>query len=107
MDLKKTIEVSKIISIDVKRDYQLTPNSSITRWIDCLRSDLEARKMLDVIDPTAKIHGDFIAEQQQKRNNLVRGIISSHIDGPCHDKILNQQMQNPRLIIQHFKQLKL
>lgn len=37
---------------------------------------------------------------------MVRGIIINHIDGSYHDEILNQQMQNPLLIIQHLKEVK-
>ena len=59
----------------VNRDYRLNKNSNFTLWYDHLKTELNSIKVLDVIDTSARIAGDFTLEEKLSKEELVRGII--------------------------------
>ncbi|XP_050304604.1 uncharacterized protein LOC126742103 [Anthonomus grandis grandis] len=103
--LKETLDSNKKSqNYHVKRNYILTQKGDINIWFDKLKSDLNSKELLDVIDGTVEGPVNIDEQTSLKRKQIVREIITGHIDDKYYKKILNTQ--DPREIIEMLKESK-
>ncbi|XP_058791036.1 uncharacterized protein LOC131664165 [Phymastichus coffea] len=87
-----------------KREYKLTRNMNLNIWFDYLNSELEARDLLDVIDPSTSCAKPYDTFEKSRRNKIVRDIIINHLEEDYHKKILD--VKDPIAILSIIKDAK-
>ncbi|XP_058810134.1 leucine zipper protein 1-like [Phymastichus coffea] len=84
------------------RKYTLSAKSDIIIWLYKLKSELEAKDLLDIIDQRVNEPENLNENLKAKRKLAVRNIITSHIDNQFYRQVLT--LKEPREMLEKLRE---
>lgn len=90
--------------VKIKRNYALTLEALMDLWLKNLRRELKNDKLLDTVDDSVEKPSDLTAEVDQKKLEVARDIIISHLDESYHRRVID--IQQPADVLKRLREIR-